>query len=209
NRRCSMRLPFKVDDAHEFKPILAELEDAPFNPLTRAAFWLTFTTVVFFAIWSIVGQIDIVVTAPGKVIPSGHAKLLQPLDTGVVAKILVDEGDRVHKGQPLIEIDPSVTADELDASNHNYRHTQLEIQRIHSALTGEPFADGSGGDGELAAQAQLYESSRESLKKELNSKQEELNKSLEQQKQTDAELAKNQELLQIAFKKRDRLKPVL
>ena len=30
----------KADDSHEFKPILAEIEDAPLNPIGNTVFWL-------------------------------------------------------------------------------------------------------------------------------------------------------------------------
>ena len=30
----------KADDSHEFKPILAEIEDCPINPIGNTIFWL-------------------------------------------------------------------------------------------------------------------------------------------------------------------------
>src|SRR5271170_7233356 len=86
------------DDTHEFKPLLAEIEESPVSPLGRSTFWLVVATVLFAIGWSIIGQVDIVVTGDGKVIPDGEVKVLQPLDTGVVGIISVKEGDYVHKG---------------------------------------------------------------------------------------------------------------
>jgi hemolysin D len=200
----------KINDAHEFRPILSEIQDSPANPLARATFWLTFTTVLFFIIWSIVGQVDVVVSAPGKVIPEGHAKILQPLDSGIVSRLLVQEGDHVNKGQSLIEIDPSVTTDELLATQKNYQQTRLEMQRIHSALSGKGPGTFQNSTNEISfAQQQLYTASVNSLQRQQRSKAEELRRSEEEYKQTEAELAKNKALLGPALEKRERIKPVL
>ena len=30
----------KIDDSHEFKPVLSEIEDSPVSPLGRFTFWI-------------------------------------------------------------------------------------------------------------------------------------------------------------------------
>jgi hemolysin D len=104
----------QIKDRHEFKPILAEIEDSPASPLGRTIFWLVITTILFFIGWMLIGQIDIVVTAPGKVIPDGQVKIVQPLETGVIKRLLVKEGDHVKVNQVLMEIDPSSTSPEME-----------------------------------------------------------------------------------------------
>lgn len=42
-----------------------------------------------------------VVSAQGKVIPSGEIKILKPLESGVVSKIFVKDGDKVKKAISL------------------------------------------------------------------------------------------------------------
>ncbi len=54
--------------------------------------------------------VDIVSSAEGKTIPSGYVKQIQPLEKGVVKSILVKEGQLVQQGQPLIELDRTLTA---------------------------------------------------------------------------------------------------
>ena len=41
--------------------------------------------------WASMGHVDIVATAPGKIIPTGYSKVIQPFETGVVRAILVSE----------------------------------------------------------------------------------------------------------------------
>ena len=36
--------------------------------------------------WSVLGWVDIVATAPGKIVPTGRSKVIQSLDSGIVQK---------------------------------------------------------------------------------------------------------------------------
>lgn len=98
-----------MNDLHEFKPLLIEIEDKPLNPLGRIILYLVLAIMIFATAWLILAKVDVVVSAQGKVIPSGEIKILKPLESGVVSKIFVKESDRVKKGDILIQIDPTVT----------------------------------------------------------------------------------------------------
>jgi hemolysin D len=59
-----------------------------------------------------VGQVDIVAVAQGRIVVSDRTKTVQPLEAGVIRAIHVRDGDKVTAGQVLIELDPtSATAD--------------------------------------------------------------------------------------------------
>ena len=108
----------KVDkDHHEFQPLLVEIEDRPLNPLGRSILWVILGIITFGSLWLFIAKIDVVVSARGKIIPSGEIKILQPIETGVIKEIFVKEGDRVYKGQILMQIDPSVTQTSLESKN--------------------------------------------------------------------------------------------
>ena len=98
-----------MNDLHEFKPLLIEIEDKPLNPLGRIILYLVLAIMIFATAWLILAKVDVVVSAQGKVIPSGEIKILKPLESGVVSKIFVKESDKVKKGDILIQIDPTVT----------------------------------------------------------------------------------------------------
>ena len=51
------------------------------------------------------GRIDIVAVAPGRIVVSERTKTLQPLEAGVVRRVLVKDGDTVQAGQVLVELD--------------------------------------------------------------------------------------------------------
>jgi hypothetical protein len=55
-------------------------------------------------------RMDIVVSAQGKVIPSGKSKVVQSLEPGVVRSIAVHDGQSVKAGDVLLELEPTATA---------------------------------------------------------------------------------------------------
>lgn len=205
-----LKAPPKYNDVHEFKPLLIEIEESPVSPLGRATFWIVVTTIAFALAWSIWGQIDVVVTASGKVIPDGETKVLQPLETGVVRKIAVKEGDRVKKGQLLVEIDPSTIDPERESSAKNLSYAQLEMRRIAATLAGEKSISGGGPSGAaVQAQQNLLESAQSELDKQMEAKQAELASILERQKSAQTSLDENKALLAVATDREKRMNEVL
>ncbi|MEA3363506.1 MAG: HlyD family type I secretion periplasmic adaptor subunit [Thermodesulfobacteriota bacterium] len=164
------------DDRHEFKPLLVEIEDRPLNPLGRAVFWIVIAAILFTCLWMFFGKVDVVVTARGKVIPSGEVKTIQPLNAGVVRSILIQSGDYVTKGQLLMEIDPSDVDPELASMQADHKQAELEIERINSLLESRKFKVNSDQyDAEvLRVQQEIYASEKARLKKQVQVKKESL-----------------------------------
>jgi len=201
---------FRKDDAYEFKPTMAEIEERPANPLGRIVFWIIVATMVFFATWMCIGKIDVVVSARGMVIPEGDVKILQPLDTGVVSAILCREGDFVKKDQVLMEIDPSITAPELDSKKKSLQYLELEKMRLNAAIGKGGFSpDKKTHDAEsIRTQQELYRSSVEGLREQLDAKRAELHKTEEEIKAAARDRVYNTSLLDIAKEREKRLKEV-
>ena len=108
---------YKENDAHEFEPLLAEIEQSPINPIGPTIFWLIITFIVIASAWMYFGKVDVVVTASGNVIPDGEQKPVKSLDKGVVSSILVKEGDYVEKDQVLTIINPAEHEPGLELNN--------------------------------------------------------------------------------------------
>lgn len=162
-------LKHEANDVHEFQPILAEIESDPGNPLGTLVFWLVIATFAFFVGWAILGKVDVVVSARGKVVPKGEVKLLQPLNGGVISQILVKEGDLVKKGQVLVVIDPATTAPQLESAQASLAHVEQEQARLQAASQVRAFQASD------ATQSRLYEASLAALEKQLDAKQQSLN----------------------------------
>lgn len=102
-----------ADTEREFLPAALEIQSSPPPPMGRMLAWCLMSLFSIGVIWACVGKVDIVVTASGKVIPTGNVKVIQPLESGIVKKIHIKNGDRVVVGQPLIGLDATLTnADE-------------------------------------------------------------------------------------------------
>lgn len=105
----------KLGDANQtrelaaFLPAALEIQASPPNPLARWLAWGGLTLVVIVIAWALLGHVNIVASAEGKIIPSSRVKQVQPLEKGVVKTLLVSEGEYVKQGQALIELDATLT----------------------------------------------------------------------------------------------------
>src|SRR3981081_2262042 len=87
-----------------FLPAALEIVETPPSPIGRA---IGATLVALFVLalgWASLGHVDIVATATGKIIPTGHSKVIQPFETGVVRAIRVADGQIVKAGDTLVEV---------------------------------------------------------------------------------------------------------
>jgi len=136
------------NDELEFLPAALELIETPPSPLGRIMMWTIIALASVAFLWACVGKVDIIATAPGRVIPSGQIKLIQPFEIGVVKAIHVTDGDRVHAGDVLIELDPTANQADQDHVERDRVQAQLDVARLSAALTGnaDSFAAPEGAD---------------------------------------------------------------
>lgn len=195
----------ETGDEHEFKPILAEIETRPLNPLGRFIFWVLIGVILFFSIWLYMGKVDIVVSARGKLVPDGEIKIVQTLDTGVLSKINFKAGDHVRKGDVLVEIDPSTTEPALESALKNLNHLSIETDRMRATIHGKPFSPDAKKFGRdvSTVQGEIFRSTRDAYTKRIEAKHRELDKTDEQVKSLLVEKAKHESLLTVS---RDKLK---
>lgn len=112
-RRRDLEPVQRLDHELAFLPASLELVDRPVHPAPRWAMQLLSVFAVLVGLLTVVGQLDIVVSAKGKLVPIERVKLVQPAVTGVVRRILVRDGQRVAVGDLLMELDPTqANADE-------------------------------------------------------------------------------------------------
>jgi membrane fusion protein, hemolysin D len=119
----------------EFLPAALEIVETPASPVGRA---IGLLIILFFAValgWATLGHVDIIATAPGKVVPSGRTKIIQPFDTGVVREIRVQDNQEVKKGDVLIELDPTISAAEVGRLRQDLIAQRLQVARLQAILT--------------------------------------------------------------------------
>ncbi len=99
--------PARLADEQAFLPAALSLQETPVHPAPRRIAYVLMALFLIALAWAILGKIDIVAVAPGRIIVSDRTKVIQPLERSVVQRILVKDGDHVQAGQPLVELDPT------------------------------------------------------------------------------------------------------
>lgn len=104
--------------------------------------------------WAIFAKVDVVAVAEGKLVPVSYTKIVQPAEAGVVAEILVREGDQVQAGQVLIRLDPTMTGADSRSLASELSLKRLTLRRVDGELAGIPLAIKDGDDPMMIAQVQ-------------------------------------------------------
>lgn len=118
------------------EPIL--FEEAALPAFVRTGLMAAALLVVLFVVWASVVSIDEISAAPGQVVPSGQIKTVQHLEGGVVAEILVTEGQMVSEGQVLVRMDPSEAQSEHQQMLARYYGLLLRAERLKATIERRP-----------------------------------------------------------------------
>lgn len=102
NDRASRR--YKSSEA-DFLPASLAVSERPTPIMPHVALWLLCFLVLFGILWSVLGRMDVVVVASGKILASGKTKVIQSVEPQVVRRIFVSDGQSVSEGDLLIEFD--------------------------------------------------------------------------------------------------------
>jgi hemolysin D len=134
--RAELAGPARLADEAAFLPAALSLQDTPVHPAPRRLAYALMALFVIAVLWAIFGKIDIVATAPGRIIVSDRTKVIQPLEASVVRKVLVKDGDKVVAGQVLVELDATyANADKASVSEQLAAATS-EVIRTQALLKG-------------------------------------------------------------------------
>jgi adhesin transport system membrane fusion protein len=79
-------------------------------------------------VWAGIAKVDVIVRTEGQIIPAGKSQIVQHLEGGIVRKILVQEGQVVVAGQPLMEL-----SDIQTRSNLGQEQSRLDALRGREA----------------------------------------------------------------------------
>jgi membrane fusion protein, hemolysin D len=150
-------LPARRRTELEFLPAALEIVETPVSPLARGIIFVIVGFFVCAVLWASIGKVDIIATAPGRVVPTGRVKVIQPFAIGVVRAIRVADGDRVKAGQVLVELDPTIDTADKDRTQTELMAQLLTAARLEAALSGNP-ADFVPPPGTRPAEAALQRS---------------------------------------------------
>jgi hemolysin D len=138
----------------DFSPPLLRLQESMPNPLGRKVLWGMLILLAGLTAWAVVGKLDIVAVAEGKLIPQSYVKIVQPAESGIVKEILVREGDSVRAGQVLMRMDTLITDADAKSIEADFQRKRLTLRRMDAELADLPFVVQAGDPAHLAAEVQ-------------------------------------------------------
>ena len=101
---------------------------------------LTLFAIVFgvFGLWAALAPLDGAAFAPGSVTVKSYKKAVQHLEGGIVSDILVEEGELVTTGQPLLTLDATQAGASLEVANSQYIALKVRESRLIAERDGLP-----------------------------------------------------------------------
>lgn len=126
---------FTVEEV-DFLPAALEILEKPASPLGRTMMMIIILFFTLALLWSVFGKVDVVASAPGKIIPQGDIKVIQPAELGVVRNILVENGQPVKKGESLIELDTTMSLADSERARRELQVAHVAKGRYEAILLG-------------------------------------------------------------------------
>ncbi|PCJ68941.1 MAG: hypothetical protein COA62_14100 [Rhodobiaceae bacterium] len=90
-------------------------------------------------LWASVTEIKELARANGEVTPAGQVLLVQHLEGGIVAELLVSEGEIVDAGQPLILLQPIAAEGDLGQLTARESAARFKIERLTAFIDARPM----------------------------------------------------------------------
>jgi hemolysin D len=124
---------FQAQEA-EFLPPALSLQEKPVSPAPRVTAKVLIALVAGFLLWSVLGHIDIIVNAVGKIIPSERTKTIASVDVASVKALHVQEGQAVKTGDVLIELDATAFDADRDKAQSDHLMATLQMARSRALI---------------------------------------------------------------------------
>ncbi len=173
---------------------LVDIEELRPRPTVHLLLLVIAAAFVSFLAWAAVATLDEVTRAQGRVIPSRQVQQVQHLEGGIVADILVREGDRVEEGELLLRIDNLRAASDYREKKARYLALLAAIARLEAeAEEAERIRVPEEVEREAPELARSEEELFRARKEALASRIEILARQVEQREQELAELAAGEE----------------
>jgi len=128
--------------------------------------------VLLFILWASFSPVEEITHGSGQVVPSQEIQVVQSLEGGVLSELLVNEGDRVEKGQVLMRISAVQFASEERGVEAKAAALMIKKARLTAEANAQPFnmpADLSKKSPTIAAnEMSLYGSRQKELENALS-----------------------------------------
>ena len=147
--------PALIEETSNWSEALQTTLDHPPAALPRYMILVGFMFACLFGTWAWFGTMQEVSYAQGQLVPEGDTFKVQPIATGEVSKILVEEGDIIQAGQVVVELDTEVLKAEVERLSQNLTALTSQLQKTQALIAQTQYeADAQGAitDAEVRTQ---------------------------------------------------------
>jgi hemolysin D len=162
------RDPALERSANAYQSDAAAIEEAPVPLSAHAALWIVLILLITAIVWAIIGTVDRIVVAPGKIASRTPMLVLQPFTTSRVLEVEVKAGDHVRKGQLLAKFDPSFAQADVSSLQQKVASLSAQVDRLSAQLAGRSFTAGPDDGPARLTQAQIFDQETSDYQAELN-----------------------------------------
>lgn len=162
--------PVKHQDPQDLE-FMSSLSRAVLEKPTRSSqllVWMVLLIIIWLLTWAHYAELDKIVRAYGKVVPSSKVQVVQNLEGGIVADIFFRTGDRVQKGDTLLQLDNTLFASSFSESKIRSMQLSARAQRLQAEAFEKPLSAAKNLDNPLMQdlferEYQLYQARQQQL----------------------------------------------
>jgi len=118
------------------------------NRLARISIFTLALVLIGAVCWASMMPLAEISVSSGEIVPTGSMQQVQHLEGGIVAEVLVDEGELVEKGQTLVIMAPDGVEPEIEQLQTRLATADLRVELLKAALKGE-ITEEAGDDTRL------------------------------------------------------------
>jgi adhesin transport system membrane fusion protein len=164
-------------------------------------------------LWAALAQVDEVTRGEARVIPSRQLQIVQSLDGGVVAEILVREGQVVEAGQLLLRVDETRATSGVRESAAQSVALRARTARLRAQAEGKPFLPPAAANEEekrtIEEERRLYEARLSELSTQLSINRQQLSQREQELAEMQARRSSAQRGLELAQQELAQTRPLL
>ncbi|GAA0770464.1 HlyD family type I secretion periplasmic adaptor subunit [Roseibium denhamense] len=164
-----------------------ELEEGPPPIAYKRLLQILSVGAAAFLAWAAIGQVREVAKAVGEIVPAGKVQSVGHLEGGIVAEVLVEEGQLVEEGAPIVRLRETAASSDLERVQTRLQFLAREEQRLASPeadivseglrLNAADFSEAQ--QAALEAQQRGFEQEQQALKARIAEKEAELQSVIE------------------------------
>lgn len=141
-RAVRQRLPGRSSSvaAADYYTGIRSITDAPPPKASRWLLWMFLGLVVGALLWATLASIEVMASARGETIVGSRVQNVQAPESAVVSEVLVEDGDSVRAGQPVVYLERTEAAAEVDELRYKLddgRTARERFRALIAAIDGE------------------------------------------------------------------------